>query len=108
VRNGVEEGALGCHSLDIEVNSYAGTGVQAQDSVREVLDTGANGIITALPNSLQTLELVRDAKQKGVPVICVSTDVPESARLTAVTAHPFTCGAMAAEILGDYAKQRSS
>jgi LacI family transcriptional regulator len=109
VRAGVEEGALPFHSaLDIEFNSYDVTGDQAQESVRKALDAGANGIITAPPNTLQTIDLVRDAKQNGVPVICVSTDVPESARLTAVTAHPFSCGAMAAEILADYAKPRSS
>jgi len=109
VRAGVEEGALPFRSaLDIEFNDYGGTGDQAQESVRKALSAGANGIITAPPNTLQTIDLVRNAMQKGVPVICVSTDVPESARLTAVTAHPFSCGSMAAEILADYVKPRSS
>jgi LacI family transcriptional regulator len=39
-------------------------------------------------------------------VIYVSTDVPESGRLTAVIAHPFFCGTMAAEVLAGCLKKR--
>ncbi|MHB1022753.1 MAG: substrate-binding domain-containing protein [Acidobacteriaceae bacterium] len=101
LRSGIEEGALPFRSaLDINFNSYSRTTEeQEQVSFRAALDAQVSGIITCPANTLQMADLVREAKQKAIPVICVATDVPESGRLTAITAHPFTCGAMAAEML---------
>jgi LacI family transcriptional regulator len=108
LRSGVGEGAAPFSSvLDIEFKSYHGETDQALGSVYSALQAGANGIITAPANTPQMIDFVRSANEKGVPVICVSTDAPDSGRLTAVTAHPFSCGAMAAEVLADHAKQRS-
>jgi LacI family transcriptional regulator len=109
LRFGVEEGAAPFRSvLDLEFKSYSGGVVEALESVYSALRAGANGVITAPANTPQMIDFVRSATEKGVPVICISTDAPESGRLTAVTAHPFSCGAMAAEVLAAHAKQRSA
>ncbi len=100
LRAGIEEGALPFRSaLEINFNSYVRSEEQEQKSFRAALDARVGGIITAPANTLQIADLIREAESLAIPVICVATDAPESGRLTAITAHPFTCGAMAAEML---------
>jgi LacI family transcriptional regulator len=43
--------------------------------------------------------LIRQAALRGIPVICVATDAPDSDRLAVVSSDPFTSGAIVAELL---------
>jgi LacI family transcriptional regulator len=43
--------------------------------------------------------LIRRAARRNVPVVCVATDAPGTERLTAVTACPYTNGAIVGELL---------
>lgn len=54
------------------------------------------------------VRLVRKAQAKAIPVICVSTDVPGSGRLTAVNPYPYCSGAMAGEMLARGVKMPGS
>jgi LacI family transcriptional regulator len=105
LREGVQEGAMPFgHSLAVEFRSYERTDEEPQSSVEEALDDHVDGIILAPSNTQRTIRLMEEAQAKGVSIICVATDVPESARLAAVTAHPFSCGAMSAQVIGDAAQ----
>lgn len=96
------EGALPFeHSLNIDLSSYERSDDEPQTSVTTALDHQVDGIILAPSNTQKTIRLMEQAKSKGVSIVCVATDVPESARLTTVTAHPFSCGAMSAEVITD-------
>lgn len=105
LRAGVSEGALPfAHSLTVEFRSYERSDEEPQSSVNNALDNHVDGIILAPSNTQKTIQLMEQAKAKGVSIVCVATDVPESARLTAVTAHPFSCGAMSAQVVADSAQ----
>lgn len=107
LRVGIEEGVAPFRSaLDIQFHTYPRSAEQARKSIQAAIEDGVDGIITVPANTAQMAELVRSAKEKATAVVYVSTDAPESGRLTAVTAHPFYCGAMAAEALGEAAKKR--
>lgn len=108
LRAGIEQGSAPFHSaFEIEFHSYIRAPGRAQKSILAALDAGVHGIITVPPNTVEMSALVETAQERGVPVICVSSDVPESKRLTAVTAHPRCCGALAAEIMAPDVRRRS-
>lgn len=103
LRSGIDEGSMPFRpSMTVEFRSYERSDHdEPYTSVHDAIQEGVQGIILAPSNTQQTIELIEEAKLKGVAVICVATDVPESSRLTAVTAHPFSCGAMSAEVICD-------
>ena len=108
LRLGIEQGAEPFRSvIDIEFHSYVRAAGEAQVSVLAAIEAGVNGIITVPPNTAEMSAMMQRAQEKGIPIICVSTDAPESKRLTAVTAHPQCCGALAAEVLGGSMRRRS-
>jgi LacI family transcriptional regulator len=108
LRAGIEEGAAPFRpTVDLQFRSYVRGREHVQKSIRTALDAEVNGIIAVPPNTPQLVELVAEANKKSIPIIYVSTDAPESGRLTAVTAHPFFCGSMAAEVLATDIKKRS-
>jgi LacI family transcriptional regulator len=108
LRAGIEEGAAPFRSaLDLEFHTYMRVPGQAEKSIQAALDAEVGGIITVPANTAEMAALVRAARNKRIPILCVSTDAPESGRLTAVTAHPLSCGAMAAEVLAGNMKRRS-
>lgn len=108
IRAGIEEGAAEFGSVvELEFRSYERSSVRVEESIRTAIDVQVDGMVVVPPNTRQIDNLVSEATKKGIPTICVSTDAPESGRLTAVTAHPLCCGAMAAEVLTARMKKRS-
>lgn len=107
LRAGIEEGSTPFRSaVDLQFNSYIRGPEQAKKSIRSAFGGDVHGIIVVPANTPQMVKLLGEAGKKGIPIICVSTDAPESGRLTAVTAHPFSCGSMAAELLATDIKKR--
>ena len=108
IHKGIEEGAASYRSaLDLEFHRYMRHPGRAQASLRAALAADVQGIIAVPPNTEQMTRLVTKAREKNIPVICVSTDAPESGRLTAVTPYPYYGGCMAAEALAMRMKKRS-
>jgi len=66
---------------------------------REALQDGSKGIILAPGRPAQLKGWIRKAAQQHIPVVCVATDAPETERLTAVSADPFTSGAIVGELM---------
>ncbi len=65
----------------------------------EALTEGVSGLIITPAHPAEMKPLIRKAAQQNIPVVCVSTDAPGTERLTAVSADPYTSGAVAAELL---------
>jgi LacI family transcriptional regulator len=100
VRNGVSQAAVPFESsVSIQFHSYRRLGEHDTKPFEEALASGANGIIIAPGHPAEMKPLIRKAAQKNVPVVCVATDAPGTERLTAVSADPYTSGAVAAELL---------
>src|SRR3569833_2724448 len=69
------------------------------ESLQNALDRSCDGIILAPGAPTRTAPLIRQATQRGIPVVCVATDAPDSDRLAVVSSDPFTSGAIVAELL---------
>ncbi len=75
---------------------------------QQALEEESKGIIIAPGHPAQLKAWIRRAAQKRIPVVCVATDAPGTERLAAVSADPFTSGAIVAELLGRIVPQKTT
>jgi LacI family transcriptional regulator len=64
--------------------------------------SGVNGIILTAGNPKSLTPLIDEAENKGIRVVCVSTDAPESHRTTVVCVEPYLNGCLAGELMGKF------
>jgi LacI family transcriptional regulator len=69
---------------------------------KELVDRRVNGIILTAGNPRELTPLIDDAESKGIRVVCVSTDAPESRRSSVVCVDPFLNGCLAGELMGKF------
>lgn len=74
---------------------------------RELVRGGMNGIILTAGNPRGLKPLIDNAEEKGIRVVCVSTDAPESRRSTVVCVEPRLNGCLAGELMGKFVPPRS-
>lgn len=67
---------------------------------KELLQTRVDGIIVTAGNPKGLTPLINAAEDKGVRVVCVSTDAPESRRSSIVCVEPWLNGCLAGELMG--------
>ncbi len=109
LRVGIEkEAALFGSTLDLQFHRFARGQERLLTTMQTDLETGIHGIITVPANSTRMRRFIQSARAKGIPVICVSTDAPESGRLTAVTPYPRYSGRIAAEVMALEIRGRGS
>jgi LacI family transcriptional regulator, galactose operon repressor len=77
-------------------------GVDDTKAFKELVQSGVNGIILTAGNPGGLKPLIDSAEAKGIPVICVSTDAPESRRSTVVCVDPWLNGCLAGELMGKF------
>jgi LacI family transcriptional regulator len=103
VREGIREAATQFEmTARVEFRSYARLGHGDAELFEDAIHDGASGLIIAPGNPEEMRPLIRHAAERKIPVVCVATDAPETERLTAVSADPYTNGAMAAELLSRF------
>jgi len=69
---------------------------------KELVEVGVDGIILTAGNPKDLQPLIDDAEAHGIPVVCVSTDAPESKRSSIVCVEPWTNGSLAGELMGKF------
>jgi len=100
LRDGIREAAAPFGAaVRIDFNSYPRLGEGDATLFSGALDDGAQGMIIAPGEPAAMKPLIRKAARRNVPVVCVATDAPGTERLTAVTACPYTNGAIVGELL---------
>jgi LacI family transcriptional regulator len=72
------------------------------EAVKELLQCNVDGIILTAGNPKELKPLIDDAEQKGIRVVCVSTDAPDSKRSTIVCVEPKLNGSLAGELMGKF------
>jgi LacI family transcriptional regulator len=72
------------------------------EAFKELLQCNVDGIILTAGNPKDLKPLIDDAEQKGIRVVCVSTDAPESKRSTIVCVEPTLNGSIAGELMGKF------
>jgi LacI family transcriptional regulator len=71
-------------------------------ALKELLKADVNGIIVTAGNPRGLSPLIDEAEEKGVRVVCVSTDAPESRRSSIVCVDPWLNGHIAGELMGKF------
>jgi len=100
LRQGIQQAAAQLQPpLSVEFHSFPRMGHGEMESLQSALDRSCDGIILAPGAPTRIAPLIRQATQRGIPVVCVATDAPDSDRLAVVSSDPFTSGAIVAELL---------
>jgi LacI family transcriptional regulator len=100
LREGIREAAVPFGpALHVDFRTYPNMGEGDVPLFEEALRDGTNGLIIAPGNPAALAPHLHKAARRQIPVVCVVTDAPDSERLTAVSADPFTVGAVAGELL---------
>ena len=72
------------------------------EAFRELAQNGVGGIILTAGNPRGLKPLIDEAEEKGIRVVCVSTDAPESRRSSIVCVEPKLNGCLAGELMGKF------
>ena len=86
--------------IQFEYRPVRALGEEDTEAFKELLKTGVNGIVVTAGNPKGLSPLIDDAEEKGVRVVCVSTDAPESHRSSIVCVDPWLNGCLAGELMG--------
>lgn len=72
------------------------------EAFKELIQSGVDGIILTAGNPRELKPLIDEAEEKGIHVVCVSTDAPESRRSSIVCVEPRLNGRLAGELMGKF------
>ena len=72
------------------------------EAVQALIAGGVNGLILTAGNPKSLTPLINEAEGKGIPVVCVSTDAPQSHRSSIVCVEPYLNGGLAGELMGKF------
>jgi LacI family transcriptional regulator len=104
VRDGINQGAraLGVENVELDFRTYPLFGEAEEEAFQSAMKADSNGIV-AFPSQPKNFRswMKRAAKSK-TPVVCVSTDAPDSGRLTVVSIDTMARGSLAADLLGRF------
>jgi LacI family transcriptional regulator len=104
VRGGIDDAAhtLGIDNVDLDFRTNPLLGDGDEESFFAAIKAESDGIIIfpSRPKSLRVW--MRRASRTKVPVVCVSTDAPDSARLAVVSIDTLASGALAADLAGRF------
>jgi len=97
-------GQLGIQFVNRPVQAL---GEEDTEAFKELVQSGVDGIILTAGNPKHLTPLIDDAEEKGIRVVCVSTDAPESRRSTIVCVEPSLNGSLAGELMGKLVPEAS-
>lgn len=72
------------------------------EAFKELMANDVDGIILTAGNPKNLNPLIGEAEGKGIHVVCVSTDAPESHRSSVVYVEPYLNGCLAGELMGKF------
>jgi len=88
---------FGLHFINHPVHSL---GENDADAFQDLVATGVDGIILTAGNPVALTPLINAAENRGIRVVCVSTDAPGSLRSSIVCVDPSLNGFLAGELMG--------
>lgn len=88
---------LGVEFMNRPVQTLGQGDIQA---FKELVESRVDGIVLTAGSPKELTPLIDEAEEKGVRVVCVSTDAPESHRSTVVCVEPHLNGCLAGELMG--------
>lgn len=88
--------------VNFEYRPVPNLGEDDTEAFRQLVDEGVDGIILTAGNPEGLTPLINDAVQHKIPVVCVSTDAPDSRRASIVCVEPLLNGQLAGELMGKF------
>ena len=108
VRGGIQEEAqaLGAHGADIEFRTFPRLGEGEEEAFEAAMDAESDGIILfpSRPDSLRTW--MRRPSRSKIPVVCVSTDAPDTSRIAVVSVDTMASGSLTADLMGRFVNRK--
>lgn len=108
VREGIQDAARPLETTGVRVlyRSYLHLGEGEVEAFERCLEDDMHGVVIAPGNPEKLKPLIRRAHERGLPVLCVNTDAPGTARLSAVAVDPVTSGSLVGELMGRFLQGR--
>ena len=110
VRGGMEDAARPLERSGVRVfhHSYSRLGEGEKEALEECLEDDIHGLVIAPGQPEKLKPLLGRANARGIPVVCVNTDAPGTARLTTVAVDPVTNGSLVGELMGRFLRGHGS
>jgi LacI family transcriptional regulator len=104
IRDGILEEARRFESVGVSVlfRRAPRLGVGEFERVRELLDNDVRAIILAPGDPRGLAPLIEEAETRKIPVLCVSSDAPQTARSTVICVDPELNARCAAELMAKF------
>lgn len=104
VRAGIADAAkpLEAGGVRLVHESYPRLGIGENDAMQRALKDDVDGLLIAPGRPDKLKPLIRAAAHRGIPVVCVSTDAPDTQRVAAVSVDPVISGALVGELIGRF------
>jgi LacI family transcriptional regulator len=104
VREGILEAVRQVQTSDVKVihRSYPGLGDGEQEALAEALADDLHGLIMVPGQPAPLAPLMKEAAERGLPVVCVNTEAPEVEHLVTVCVDSLTTGLLAGELMGRF------
>lgn len=108
VRDGIQDAARPLETTGVKVlyRSYPHLGDGEEEAFELSLQEDIHGLVIAPGEPDKLKSLIRRAHERGIAVLCVNTDAPGTARLSAVAVDPVTSGSLVAELMGRFLQGR--
>ncbi len=108
VRAGISEEAKSVlmENVDLEFRTYPRLGEGEEDAFEAALEAKVDGIIIFSSQPEKLRSRIRRASRGRIPVMCVTTDAPNTGRLAVVSIDTFASGALAADLMGRFLQRK--
>lgn len=104
VRAGISEEARSVlmESIDVEFRTYPRLGEGEEEAFEAALQAKSDGIVVFSSSPEKLRAWIRKAARRSIPVMCVTTDAPDSGRMGVVSIDTMASGALAADLMGRF------
>jgi LacI family transcriptional regulator len=104
VRGGISDAAraIGLNNVELDFRSYPLLGNGEEHAFDSALHSESHGVILYPSRPASLRAWMQRASREKIPVVCVSTDAPDTARLACVSIDTLASGSLAADLLGRF------
>jgi len=106
VRAGITEEAKSAlmEGVDLEFRTYPRLGEGEEEAFEAALEAQVDGIIIFSSRPEKLRNRLRRASRNRIPVMCVTTDAPNTGRLAVVSIDTMASGALVADLMGRFSQ----
>ena len=104
VRAGIAEEArsLTMENVDLQFRTYPRLGEGEEEAFESAIESKVDGVIVFSSRPERLRNRIRRASRNRIPVMCVTTDAPNTGRLAVVSIDTLASGALAADLMGRF------